>query len=154
MKKSAGILLFKRYRGELFYFLVHPGGPFWKNKDLGSWSIPKGEIMDDEDALQRAKIEFQEETGQSVEGEFIPLSTIQQKGGKIVYAWALEGDINTNSLTSNTFDLEWPPKSGKIIQIPEVDQWEWFSLDEAKSKINSAQISFLLEVERLLETNE
>jgi predicted NUDIX family NTP pyrophosphohydrolase len=82
------------------------------------------------------------------------LSTIQQKGGKIVYAWALEGDINTNSLTSNTFDLEWPPKSVKIIQIPEVDQWEWFSLDEAKSKINSAQISFLLEVERLLETNE
>lgn len=153
MKKSAGLLLFKKSKEGLLYFLVHPGGPFWKNKDLGSWSIPKGEVSDDEDALERAKIEFQEETGQEIAGEFIPLSAIQQKGGKIVYAWAVEGDVDLSSLSSNTFDLEWPPKSGKILQVPEVDQWEWFTLNEAKSKINPAQVSFLLEVQKLLESN-
>ncbi|RKS98058.1 NUDIX hydrolase [Chryseobacterium defluvii] len=153
MKKSAGLLLFKKSKEGLLYFLVHPGGPFWKNKDLGSWSIPKGEMSDDEDALERAKIEFQEETGQEIAGEFIPLSAIQQKGGKIVYAWAVEGDVDLSSLSSNTFDLEWPPKSGKILQVPEVDQWEWFTLNEAKSKINPAQVSFLLEVQKLLESN-
>lgn len=153
MKKSAGLLLFKKSKEGLLYFLVHPGGPFWKNKDLGSWSIPKGEMSDDEDALERAKIEFQEETGQEIAGEFIPLSAIQQKGGKIVYAWAVEGDVDLSSLSSNTFDLEWPPKSGKILQVPEVDQWKWFTLNEAKSKINPAQVSFLLEVQKLLESN-
>lgn len=153
MKKSAGLLLFKKSKEGLLYFLVHPGGPFWKNKDLGSWSIPKGEMSDDEDALERAKIEFHEETGQEIAGEFIPLSAIQQKGGKIVYAWAVEGDIDLSSLSSNTFDLEWPPKSGKILQVPEVDQWEWFTLNESKSKINPAQVSFLLEVQKLLESN-
>ncbi|GAB0157718.1 NUDIX domain-containing protein [Chryseobacterium sp. Alg-005] len=153
MKKSAGILVFKRDKEEIFFFLVHPGGPFWRNKGLGAWSIPKGEIMDEEDALERAKIEFQEETGQNIEGEFIPLSSIRQKGGKVVCAWAVEGDIDPSSLSSNTFELEWPPKSGKTLQVPEVDQWEWFSLDEAKSKINPAQISFLLEIQKLLEHN-
>ncbi|ROH99641.1 NUDIX domain-containing protein [Chryseobacterium daecheongense] len=154
MKKSAGILLFKRDKDKVWYFLVHSGGPFWKNKDLGAWSVPKGEIMDGEDALERAKIEFQEETGQTVEGEFIPLSSIQQKGGKIVHAWAVEGDIDLGSLSSNTFDLEWPPKSGKIIKVPEVDQWEWFTFQEARTKINSAQIAFLLEVQKRLEINK
>ncbi|UOU97660.1 NUDIX domain-containing protein [Chryseobacterium daecheongense] len=154
MKKSAGILLFKRDKDKVWYFLVHPGGPFWKNKDQGAWSVPKGEIMDGEDALERAKIEFQEETGQAVEGEFIPLSSIRQKGGKIVHAWAVEGDIDLGSLSSNTFDLEWPPKSGKIIKVPEVDQWEWFTFEESKTKINSAQIAFLLEVQKALETNK
>lgn len=154
MKKSAGILLFRRNKDGISYFLVHPGGPFWKNKDLGAWSIPKGEIMDNEDALERAAIEFQEETGQVIEGEFIPLSSIQQKGGKIVHAWAVEGNVDMQSLNSNTFDLEWPPKSGKTIKIPEVDQWEWFTLEEAKSKINPAQISFLLEVQKLSENNK
>lgn len=154
MKKSAGILLFKRDKDEVWYFLVHPGGPFWKNKDQGAWSIPKGEIMEGEDALKRAKIEFQEETGQAVEGKFIPLSSVQQKGGKIVFAWAVEGDIDLGSLSSNTFDLEWPPKSGKIIQVPEVDQWKWFTLEEAKTKINFAQIAFLLEVQKILEANK
>lgn len=150
MKTSAGILLFKKENNVLFYFLVHPGGPFWKNKDSGAWSIPKGEIEPDEDPLERAQIEFKEETGQSIEGEFIELSPIRQKGGKTVYAWAVEGDIEKSQLFSNSLQIEWPPRSGKHIEIPEVDQWKWFDSDEAKTRINTAQIGLLSELEELI----
>ncbi|WP_228377367.1 NUDIX hydrolase [Chryseobacterium indologenes] len=149
MKTSAGIVLFKRENNEFHYFLVHPGGPFWKNKDLGAWSIPKGEILPDEDPLSRALIEFEEETGTTITGEFIKLTPIKQKGGKIVYAWAVEGNIDPSILYSNTFPLEWPPKSGKTIDVPEVDQWEWFTAEEALKKINSAQAAFITETESL-----
>lgn len=150
MKKSAGILLFKKEKDSLYYFLVHPGGPFWRNKDLGAWSIPKGEILPDEDPLERALTEFKEETGTTTEGQFIELSPIRQKGGKTVYAWALEGNIDTSDLRSNSFPLEWPPKSGKIIEIPEVDQWEWFSSEEAQKRINPAQKDFITELESIV----
>lgn len=151
MKTSAGILLFKREKGHLYYFLVHPGGPFWKNKDLGAWSIPKGEVLPDENQLQRALTEFQEETGQTLtEKEFIELQPIRQKGGKTVYAWALEKDIETSGLYSNTLSIEWPPKSGKTFEIPEVDQWEWFISEEAKKRINPAQGALIMELEEIL----
>jgi len=150
MKASAGILLFKRELTGLHFFLVHPGGPYWKNKDEGAWSIPKGELLAGEDPLQRAKTEFEEETGQAIDGAFTPLSPIKQKGGKMVFAWALEGDIDTTSLSSNTFELEWPPKSGRMMQVPEVDRWEWFAYEEAVRKINPAQVPFLTEAAGLL----
>ncbi|MCC3215160.1 NUDIX domain-containing protein [Chryseobacterium sp. X308] len=150
MKTSSGILLFKKEKDSLYYFLVHPGGPFWRNKDSGAWSIPKGEILPDEDPLERALTEFKEETGTTAEGQFIELSPIRQKGGKTVYAWALEGDIDTSDLYSNSFPLEWPPKSGKIIEIPEVDQWEWFASEEAQKRINPAQKDFITELESIL----
>ena len=146
MKASAGILLFKRDQADVCFFLVHPGGPFWKNKDIGAWSIPKGELSAGEEPLQRARTEFEEETGHAIDGRFIPLSPIRQKGGKVVHAWALESDIEVTLLSSNTFDLEWPPKSGKMIRVPEVDRWEWFAYEEAKQRINPAQAPFLTEV--------
>lgn len=150
MKTSAGILLFKKEKNSLYYFLVHPGGPFWKNKDLGSWSIPKGEILPDEKPLDRALKEFKEETGKIIDGKFIELSPIKQKGGKTVYAWALESDLDTADLYSNTFVLEWPPKSGKIMEIPEVDQWRWFPSEEAQQHINVAQKDFITELENVI----
>ncbi|MDQ0781839.1 NUDIX domain-containing protein [Chryseobacterium sp. W4I1] len=150
MKTSAGILLFKKMGNSISYFLVHPGGPFWKNKDAGAWSIPKGELELGEDPLERAIIEFKEETGKMVQGEFIVLQPVKQKGGKTVYAWALEFDIQTSGLYSNTVEIEWPPRSGKIIEIPEVDRWEWFGSDEAKKRINPAQAAFITELEEML----
>ncbi|MDR2235057.1 MAG: NUDIX domain-containing protein [Chryseobacterium sp.] len=152
MKTSAGILLFKKENNDWYYFLVHPGGPFWKNKDPGAWSVPKGEIEADEKPLDRAVKEFKEETGKTVTGKFIELSPIRQKGGKTVYAWAVEGDIDTSGLFSNTLLIEWPPKSGKNIEIPEVDQWEWFTSEEAQKRINSAQKAFIMELEEILNT--
>lgn len=154
MKTSAGILLFKREENNWYYFLVHPGGPFWKNKEAGAWSIPKGEVSPGEDLLERALIEFKEETGQTAEGEFMALQPVKQKGGKTVYAWALEGDIETSGLYSNTMQIEWPPRSSRMIEIPEVDQWEWFSSAEAKMKINMAQAAFIEELERKLNEGE
>lgn len=150
MKASAGILLFKKEKEGLHYFLVHPGGPFWKNKDLGAWSIPKGEIMAEENPLNRALIEFKEETGTTIKGEFIELSPVKQKGGKTVYAWALEEDIDISGLHSNTLEIEWPPRSGKTVEIPEVDQWEWFSSEEAQKRINSAQAALITELEKMI----
>ncbi|WP_223713724.1 NUDIX hydrolase [Niabella beijingensis] len=149
MKTSAGILLFKKNKNDLLFFLVHPGGPFWKNKDRGAWSIPKGELAAGEDPLERACTEFREETGQAVHGIFLPLSPVQQKGGKRIIAWALEGDIDTTALSSNSFTLEWPPRSGSMIAVPEVDRWEWFSGDEAQQRINPAQVPLLNEVQAL-----
>ena len=143
MRKSAGILLFRRTNGFIEFFLVHPGGPFWKGKDKGAWSIPKGEFVDGEDALAVAIREFEEETGQKIDGEFIELKTIQQKGGKLVYAWAVEGDMDADKIVSNTFKQEWPYKSGKWISVPEVDKADWFSEEEAREKINAAQVALI-----------
>lgn len=143
MRKSAGILLFRRTNKFIEFFLVHPGGPFWKGKDKGAWSIPKGEFVDGEEPLSAAKREFEEETGQKIDGEFIALKTIQQKGGKLVYAWAVEGDMDAKNIISNTFKQEWPYKSGKWIIAAEVDKAGWFGEEEAKEKINAAQVALI-----------
>jgi predicted NUDIX family NTP pyrophosphohydrolase len=142
-KKSAGILLFRGANAALEVFLVHPGGPFWSKKDAGAWSIPKGEYSDDEDALQAAQREFEEETGVAVHGDFISLGEVTQTSGKVVRAWALEHDLDPANLKSNTFSLEWPPRSGKIQEFPEVDSGAWFSLTVARRKIIKAQEEFL-----------
>jgi predicted NUDIX family NTP pyrophosphohydrolase len=146
-KQSAGILLYRFNNDQLQVFLVHPGGPFFRNKDDGNWSIPKGEFLDDEDALDAAKREFLEETGQLIDGKFIPLESIIQKSGKKVYAWAVEGDIDHESITSNLFELEWPPRSGKKQTFPEIDRAGWFNIDDAKMKINAAQFGLIKELE-------
>src|SRR6185436_14311170 len=128
-KRSAGILLFRRTPSGPEVLLAHPGGPFWANKDIGAWSIPKGEIDGDEDPLTCARREFGEETGKSLDGPFQDLGTIHQKGGKEVCAWAVEGDADPFELKSNTFSMEWPPNSGTIGHYPEVDRFEWFDLE-------------------------
>ncbi len=142
MKKSAGILLFRR-TPELEVFLVHPGGPFFKNKDDGVWSVPKGEYLPDEDPLSAAKREFLEETGFVIDGDFASLGEIKQAGGKSVTAWTLEGDVDPSHLKSNTFEIEWPPKSGRLAHFPEVDRGAWLSIDAARIKILPAQAPFL-----------
>jgi predicted NUDIX family NTP pyrophosphohydrolase len=142
-KLSAGLLLFRRTANGLEVFLVHPGGPFFAKKDLGCWSIPKGEYTEDEDPLAAALREFQEETGFTVAGEFIPLKELRQPGGKIVKTWAVEGDLNASGLRSNMFSMEWPPKSGKIREFPEVDRGEWFSIEVARTKLLPGQAGFL-----------
>ena len=142
MKRSAGLLLFRR-TPVLQVFLVHPGGPFWAKKDLGAWSIPKGEYSDPEDPLSAARREFQEETGFMPEGEFLPLPEIRQRGGKQVKAWAIEGDCDPSQLHSNTFSMEWPPRSGIVREFPEVDRGAWFTIDEARQKIHPAQAALL-----------
>ncbi len=148
-KQSAGILLYRKINNILQIFLVHPGGPFFKNKDEGSWTIPKGEFLDDEEPLAAAKREFQEETGKRVDGDFISLGSIKQKSGKTVYAWAIEGDIDQETIVSNVFDLEWPPRSGEMISIPEVDRADWFDIDIAKQKINPAQVPLIERLNKL-----
>jgi predicted NUDIX family NTP pyrophosphohydrolase len=137
--------MFRRRNGALEVLLVHPGGPFFRNKDEGAWTIPKGEAAEGEDLLERAKIEFEEEVGCKPEAaEFIPLGEVKQKGGKIVHAWAFRGDLPENfKHTSNTFEMEWPPQSGQMARFPEMDRAEFFSVDEAKRKINPAQIALL-----------
>lgn len=144
-KTSAGILLYRRPAGRLEVLLVHPGGPFWRNKERGAWSIPKGEI-EGEEPLAAARREFQEEIGQAVEGNFIELTPVTQKGGKVVYAFALEGDLDPDPIHSNTFEMEWPPGSGKRAEFPEIDRAEWFGVDEATEKINAAQAAFIREL--------
>ena len=145
-KQSAGILLYRFINNQLQVFLVHPGGPFFKNKDDGSWSIPKGEFADDENPLDAAKREFLEETGQIIHGNFIALTPIQQKGGKTVRAWAIEGDIDHKTIVSNTFEIEWPPRSGKKQTFPEIDKAAWFDTGLAKIKINAAQSELINEL--------
>lgn len=150
MKKSSGILLFRR-RGKFSEaFIVHPGGPFWANKDEGAWSIPKGEFSEGESTLQAAIREFNEETGFNAEGDFIALKPIRQKSGKIIYCFALESDFDASHLISNTFKMEWPPKSGQIKEFYEIDRGGWFSFDECKQKLNTAQQAFIIELESLL----
>jgi predicted NUDIX family NTP pyrophosphohydrolase len=146
-KQSAGILLYRKKAHQLQVFLVHPGGPFFKNKDLGAWSIPKGEFLDNEQAFAAAKREFEEETGQPIKGNFIPFNPVTLKSGKKIFAWAIEGDINHEVITSNLFEIEWPPKSGKKQSFPEVDRAAWFDLETAKVKINGAQVGFIEEFE-------
>lgn len=146
MRKSAGLLIYRKKNEFIEFFLVHPGGPFWKGKEIGAWSIPKGEFTEEENALAAAKRELHEETGHSVKGDFIELKTIQQKGGKLVFAWAVEGDIDANNIVSNTFKQEFPYKSGKWNTYPEVDKAGWFDYEEAIKKINPAQAAFIEEV--------
>jgi predicted NUDIX family NTP pyrophosphohydrolase len=146
-KKSAGLLLYRKPKSALEVFLVHPGGPFWAKKDEGAWSIPKGEIAEDEDPLKAAKREFLEETGFQVDGNFIALTPVKQAGGKWVYAWAVEGDFDAESIRSNTFSMEWPPRSGKRKEFPEVDRARWFPLEMAKQKIVKGQLSLLEELQ-------
>jgi predicted NUDIX family NTP pyrophosphohydrolase len=144
MKRSAGILLYKVDKSnEPAFFLVHPGGPFFAKKDNGSWTIPKGEIEPDEDPLETAKREFEEETGTKPTGIFISLGEIKQKGGKTVQAWAVEGDLDIEKILCNTFEIEWPPKSGQRKSFPEIDKAGWFAFPEAREKINEAQSIFL-----------
>jgi len=147
-KKSAGILLYRFQNSMLQVFLIHPGGPFWSKKD--EWMIPKGEFVDDETPLDAAKREFFEETGFSLSGNFIPLTLVKQAGGKIILAFALEGDCDASSIHSNEFELEWPLKSGKKKLFPEVDRAEWFSLQEAKKKMLKSQLPLLDELEKIL----
>jgi predicted NUDIX family NTP pyrophosphohydrolase len=146
-KNTAGILLYRLRDRTIEVFLVHPGGPFWAKKDAGCWSVPKGEVDENEDRLDAARREFREETGVAVDGDFIALRPVKQAGGKVVHAWAVEGDCNPEAITSNTFSLEWPPRSGKRKEFPEVDRAAWFKLDAAKEKILKAQIALLEELE-------
>jgi predicted NUDIX family NTP pyrophosphohydrolase len=147
-KRSAGILLYRRGGAGLELLLVHPGGPFWKNKDLGAWSIPKGEYAEGEDALAAAQREFEEETGARAKGQALPLGEIVQAGGKAVTAFAIDGDFDPATLSSNTFELEWPPKSGRTSTFPEVDRAQWFSPEEARRRILASQGEL---IERLLQ---
>lgn len=141
--KSAGILAYRFVNEKLEFFLIHPGGPFWKNKDQGAWSIPKGEYSEGEAPLQAAIREFHEETGYEIQGDFIELAPVLQKGGKLVYAWGVMQDIDAEGIQSNSFTQEWPYKSGRFQTFPEVDKASWFSIEEAKEKINPAQAQLI-----------
>ncbi|MDP9170021.1 MAG: NUDIX domain-containing protein [Acidobacteriota bacterium] len=149
-RTSAGILMFRRTNGDAEVLLVHPGGPFWAKKDAGAWSIPKGEPEPGEDHFACAKREFAEEMGSPVEGDFIPLEPCRQAGGKVVSAWAVRSDFDPAGLESNTFSMEWPPRSGRQQAFPEVDRAAWFSLDEARGKILSGQVGLLDQLAKLL----
>ena len=142
-KTSAGLLLYRRAPTGPEVLLVHPGGPFWEGKDLGAWSIPKGEIGPDEDPLPAARREFREETGFEPSGPALPLGQLRQPGGKLVHAWVLEGDADPSKLSSNTFSMEWPRGSGRLQAFPEVDRAEWFDLAEARRRILPGQAPFL-----------
>jgi len=147
MKKSssvsAGLLLFRRPGGRLEVFLAHPGGPFWASKDAGAWTIPKGLVEPGEDPLAAARREFEEETGLRPAGPFLPLGSVRQKAGKVVHAWAWEGDADPQTVTSNTMSVEWPPGSGRRVTFPEVDRCAWFDPAAARSKLNPAQAEFI-----------
>ncbi len=150
-KLSAGILLYRKAHGALEVFLVHPGGPFWMKKDLGAWSIPKGEYEKGDDAFEAALREFEEETGTACpKGEVRSLDTVKLSSGKVISAWAMEGDCNAEAIHSNTFSMEWPPKSGKTQEFPEVDRAEWFGLAAARAKIHPMQGAFLERLEELV----
>jgi predicted NUDIX family NTP pyrophosphohydrolase len=149
VRRSAGILLFRRAPGGPEVLIVHPGGPFWAKKDLGAWSIPKGEYEDGEDARTCALREFEEETGTAPPAEaLIELGEIRQKNGKRVTAWAAEGELDADAITSNTFTMQWPPRSGRMQEFPEIDRAGWFGADAAREKLNPAQAAF---VDRLVE---
>jgi predicted NUDIX family NTP pyrophosphohydrolase len=146
MKQSAGILLFRKKDQQLEFFLVHPGGPFFAKKDLGFWTVPKGELNENEEPLTAAKREFAEETGKTLSGDFIELSPVVQKGGKKVLCWAVEGELDSLSIVSNTFEIEWPPRSGKKQSFAEVDKAAWFNYNDAIKHINEKQIALLNEL--------
>ena len=150
MKRSAGILAYRWRDGAPELFLVHPGGPFWKNKADGAWSIPKGEIDPDEDPLMAARREFREETGQAIDGAFTPLDPVKIASGKVIEAWAIEHDLDAAAITSNSFEIEWPPRSGKKQAFPEVDRAAWFPAAEALRKINKGQAPLITQVLKTL----
>jgi predicted NUDIX family NTP pyrophosphohydrolase len=150
---SAGVLMFRRRNSSLEVFLVHPGGPFWQKRDVGAWSIPKGEYNEGDDPLDAAKREFHEETGFEVHGEVLPLGSIRQPSQKVVTAWAVEGDCLSAEIHSNTFKMEWPPKSGRQQEFPEIDRADWFTLHEAKKRILKGQIGFIDRLVALLTGN-
>jgi predicted NUDIX family NTP pyrophosphohydrolase len=145
-KTSAGILAYRFKAKQLQVLLVHPGGPFYKNKDDGVWSIPKGEYDETEDALTVAKKEFHEETGNTIDGKFIPLIPVKIKSGKIINCWAVEAELEQPFISSNSFEMEWPPKSGKMQSFPETDKAEWFTINEARKKISPGQSAILDEL--------
>jgi len=149
VRHSAGLLLFRETAG-LEVLLVHPGGPFWRNKDDGAWSIPKGGIGDGEEPLAAAQREFAEETGHSPAGPFVPLEPVRQRGGKVVHAWAARGDFDIAMLRSNTFTMEWPPRSGRQQEFPEVDRAAWFPIAEAQRKVVGGQVPLLLQLQAML----
>jgi predicted NUDIX family NTP pyrophosphohydrolase len=149
-KQSAGILLYRLKNNVTEVFLCHPGGPFYRNKDAGAWTVPKGEFENGEDPLAAANREFYEETGQELKGEFISLTPVKYKSGKIVYAWLLKSDFDADTIKSNEFLLEWPPRTGKYISVPEIDRAAWFNLEEARQKILPSQLPFLIECEKIL----
>jgi predicted NUDIX family NTP pyrophosphohydrolase len=149
-KESAGILLYRRVLGGIEVLLAHPGGPFWAKKDIGVWSIPKGEYLEDEDPLAAARREFAEEIGTPVEGPFLELQPRKQRSGKIVRAWAAEGDLDVATVASNLFAMEWPPRSGKMQSFPEVDRAEWFGVEEARKRLNPGQVPILDELVGML----
>jgi predicted NUDIX family NTP pyrophosphohydrolase len=149
-RKSAGILLYRRSSIGIEVFLVHPGGPFWAGRDSGAWTVPKGEIDADEDALDAAKREFREETGARVDGEFVELVPVRQPSGKVVHAWAVEGDVDAAAITSNTFSIEWPPKSGRMREFPEIDRGGWFTLAEARDKLLPGQRPLLDQLRQMI----
>jgi predicted NUDIX family NTP pyrophosphohydrolase len=151
-KKSAGLLMYRFRQGTLEVFLVHPGGPFWVDKDEGAWSIPKGEYGPGEDPFEVARREFQEETSFVAVGKFSPLTPLKQSSGKLISAWAFEGDCNGEAIRSNTFSLEWPPRSGRVQEFPEVDRAAWFPVDHAKEKIRDGQRGFIEELANMLKT--
>ncbi|HJR21107.1 MAG TPA: NUDIX domain-containing protein [Dongiaceae bacterium] len=146
MKRSAALLVYRRARPGIEVFLVHPGGPFWARKDLGAWSIPKGEFDDNEDGLAAARREFLEEVGQPIDGDFIALTPVKQRGGKMVHAWAVEGEVDAAAVKSNEFEMEWPPRSGRKTRFPEVDRGQWFPVPEALRRILPAQAPILEEL--------
>lgn len=155
MKRSAALLVYRRRRGQLEVFLVHPGGPYRATKDHGAWSIPKGEFTEGEDTLAAARREFLEEVGQAPvgqawAGEFIALAPVRQPSRKVIHAWAVEGEVDEAAVASNLFEMEWPPKSGRMQRFPEVDRGQWFALAEAKTRIQSGQAPILDELARKL----
>ena len=149
-KQSAGLLIYRERQGQLEVLLVHPGGPFWKNKDAGAWTIPKGELRPEENPFEAAKREFQEELGFTPSGSFIPLSPVKQKAGKIIHAWAAQADWDPKELKSNSSTLEWPPRSGKTQEFPEIDRAAYFEAETAETKINRGQIALLTELKAKL----
>jgi predicted NUDIX family NTP pyrophosphohydrolase len=152
--RSAGLLLFRTVAGAVEVLLVHPGGPFWAKRDDGAWSIPKGEVSADEDPFRAALREFREEMGEAVDGDFILLQPRRQAGGKTVHAWAVRSEFDPSQLESNTFAMEWPPRSGRWQEFPEIDRAAWFPLDTARVKILKGQVGFLDELRRALDDNE
>ena len=148
-KQSAGLLVYRQRDGNIEVLLVHPGGPIWKNKDSGAWSIPKGEFTVGEDPLVVAKREFHEEIGVPIDGSFVQLQPIKQRGGKTVFAWVVEADLDLSHVKSNKFTIEWPPRSGKHQEFPEIDRAEWFPINAAMEKINGGQQELLQQLQLL-----
>jgi predicted NUDIX family NTP pyrophosphohydrolase len=150
MKKSAGLLMYRHAAGEVQVLLAHPGGPFWRGKDVGAWTLPKGEYESPEEPLDAARREFTEETGMEASPPFLPLGEVVQKSGKHILAWAFAGEFDPAQLRCNTFEMEWPPRSGRLQSYPEIDRVAWFTLDEARRKLIAAQLPLLERLEAAL----